>query len=59
MNFKELKVLNLSENNISDIKVLEKVKFNKLEKLDLGGNKISDTSNISKLKIKFKDVVYY
>ena len=32
--------LNLSYNNISDIKVLEKVKFNKLEKLYLGWNKI-------------------
>ena len=44
--------LDLSYNNISDIKVLEKVKFNKLEKLCLWGNKISDTSILSKLKIK-------
>ena len=51
MNFKELKELNLSDNNISDIKVLKKVKFEKLEILDLSENKISkDNSIISKLK---------
>ena len=41
--FKELIELNLNKNNISDIKVLEKVKFEKfekLEKLDLSWNKI-------------------
>ena len=38
--------------NISDIKVLENVKFEKLEILYLFGNKISDKSIISKLKIK-------
>ena len=41
MNFKELKELYLFNNNISDIKVLEKVKFEKLEKLNLSENKIS------------------
>ena len=45
MNFKELKDLNLYDNNISDIKVLENVKF---EKLDLSGNK-----EISDYKISF------
>ena len=45
MNFK-VKELNLSGNNISDIKVLEKVKFEKLEKLNLRWNKISNNINI-------------
>ena len=40
--FKELKELNLTDNNISDIKVLEKAKFAKLEKLNLSYNKISN-----------------
>ena len=40
VNFKELKELYLKHNNISDIKVLEKVKFEKLEKLNLEFNKI-------------------
>ena len=35
-NFKELKEIDLSWNNISDIKILEKVNFEKLEHLDLG-----------------------
>ena len=34
--FKELKKLDLSGNNISDIKVLENVNFNKLKILYLG-----------------------
>jgi len=38
--------LNLSYNNISNIEVLEKVKFNKLEILDIGVNKISNNINI-------------
>ena len=55
--FKELKKLYLGGNNISDIKVLEKVKFDKLEILDLGNNQILKKDNnsiISKLKIKIK-----
>ena len=40
MEFKELKELDLSGNNISDIKILEKVKFEKLEKLNLSRNEI-------------------
>ena len=40
MNFKELKELNLRENNISDISVLENVKFEKLKKLYLYDNNI-------------------
>ena len=35
VNFKELKTLILCRNNLSDIKVLDKVKFTKLEILDL------------------------
>ena len=38
IDFKELKQLSFYNNNISDIKVLENVKFEKLEKLYLGIN---------------------
>ena len=55
MNFKELKELKLSNNNISDIKVLERVKFEKLEKLDLGVNKISNNINILE-NVNFKEL---
>ena len=53
--FRELKELNLKSNNITDIKVLEKLKFEKLEKLDLGLNKI-DKNNYSSIIgiLKFK-----
>ena len=54
MNFKELKELYLSDNKISDIKILEKVKFEKLEVLDLRRNGIDLTKNysiISKLSL--------
>ena len=60
MNFKQLKELDLSYNNISDIKVLEKVKFEKLEKLDLSGNEIDLTKNyliISKLRPLLEEFV--
>ena len=50
--FKELKELDLYVNNISDIKVLENVKFEKLEILNLSDNPIKNKSIISKLKIK-------
>ena len=50
--FKELKELNLSYNNISDIKVLEKAKFDKLEILDLGDNQISDINILEKVNFK-------
>ena len=49
---KELKGLNLFSNNISDIKVLEKVKFDKLEILYLGNNKISDINILEKVNFK-------
>ena len=54
MNFKELKELYLSDNKISDIKILEKVKFEKLEVLNLSRNGIDLTKNysiISKLSL--------
>ena len=56
MNFKELKKLILSGNNISNIKVL--AKFEKLEILDLSDNKISniellETFNFTELKELF------
>ena len=57
MNFKELKELNLSDNKISDIKVLEKVKFEKLEKLDLSWNEIDKnkySSIINNLKFNIE-----
>ncbi len=58
MNFKELKILNLFDNNISDIEVLGKVKFPNLEILYLNKNKI-DTIKYSKilsqLNSKIKD----
>ena len=48
----------LNYNNISDIKVLEKVKFEKLEKLYLCENKIlSDSTSILKyLKNKYNNL---
>ena len=42
MQFIKIKELNLRSNNLSDIKVLEKVKYEKLEKLYLGVNEISN-----------------
>ena len=45
--FKELKELNLSNNYISNIKQLEKVKFDALEKLFLNDNEISNIKELS------------
>ena len=50
--FKELKEIDLSGNNISDIKLLEKAKFEKLEILILGGNGISDINILEKVNFK-------
>ena len=47
-----MKKLSLKNNKISDIKVLERVKFEKLELLDLGGNKISDINILEKVNFK-------
>ena len=38
--FKNLKVLDISRNRISDINILTKVKFTELKELDLGQNEI-------------------
>ena len=55
IDFKELKELDLNYNNISNIKILEKAKFNKLEKLFLNGNNIS--KNINQLgRLDFKEL---
>ena len=56
LNFKELKQLGLSTNNISDIKVLEKVKFDKLEILDLSKNEINKFDN-SRIEINLKSKI--
>ena len=54
MNFKELKELYLYFNDISDISVLEKVKFEKLEKLILRSNHIDRNKFSSIIKnLKF------
>ena len=53
LNLNELKELNLSNNNISDISFLEKVKFEKLEKLNLSGNKnISNYNRLTNVILK-------
>ena len=57
MNFKELKELNLNKNKISDIKVLERIKFEKLEKIVLNDNKIDKVKFdllLNSLKSKIK-----
>ena len=56
---KELEILNLSHNEISDINILVKVNFKKLKELDLNYNEISDINilekvNLTELKIFFK-----
>ena len=58
VNLKELKELNLIGLEISDIKILENVKFDKLEILDLSDNQISKKENesiISKMKTIIKE----
>ena len=59
VNFKELKELILDWNNISNIKFLEKLKFDNIERLDLCHNKIDKAKNaliITNLKSKIKDL---
>ena len=51
-NIPYLKELYLSKNQISDIKVLEKVKFDNLKKLDLITNQISDIKVLEKVKFE-------
>ena len=55
--FKELKKLNLFDNNIANINVLKQLLFGKLEILNLGYNKIDENKNkiiISTLKSLIK-----
>ena len=47
-----LKELDLSSNGISDISILEKVKFEKLENLGLNKNKIKDINVLEKVNFK-------
>ena len=49
--FKELKELILNNNNITDIRPIEKVKFEKLEILDLSQNKITDINPLENARI--------
>ena len=51
--FKELKVLDLSSNNITNVDFLEKVKFEKLETLNLRWNEISDLGILEKINYKY------
>ena len=54
MKFKELEILDLSNNEISDIKALKYSDFNKLKKLLLNYNKISDIKVLE--NANFKDL---
>ena len=50
--FKELKILNLGDNKISDINALERAKFDKLEILGLSFNQITDINILEKVNFK-------
>ena len=50
--FKELKVLNVDINEISDINILEKVNFKELKELNLSYNYISDIDILEKVNFK-------
>ena len=50
--FNELKVLNLENNNLSNIKGLENVNFTKLEELNLKYNEIQDIDILEKFEFK-------
>ena len=50
--FKNLKVLNLIKNNISDINEFENCELNQLEKLGLGSNKIQNINILEKFEFK-------
>ena len=50
--FKELIILDLSKNKISDINILQKFNLEKLEKLNLNFNQISDINILEKLKLE-------
>ena len=58
--FKKLKELNLSLNNLSDINQLEKAKLENLKILDLGDNRIKDISILEKVNFKeLKELYLY
>ena len=50
--FKNIKILNLTNNNLSDINILEKMQLENLEKLCLDNNKISDIDILEKVNYK-------
>ena len=56
--YRYLKELYLYDNNISDIKLLEKMECNLLEVLSLGYNKISDISILDKVKFINLRILY-
>ena len=56
--FRNIRILNLTNNNILDINILEKVKFEKLEKLYLDNNKISDINSLEKVRFKELKALY-
>ena len=55
LRFNDLLALYLEGNNITDIKELEKVKYEKLEDLWLNNNKISDINILE--KVNFKELI--
>ena len=52
INFNQLNILDLSDNDISDISILEKVNFKELKELNLSWNDISDISILEKINFK-------
>ena len=58
MKFENLKILDLSYNEISDIKILEKIKFKNLEKLDLSKNNLYYSGNMNMNQIMNYGNVY-
>ena len=58
INFENLEELNLSKNNISDIKLLKQFNLDKLKKIDLSFNKINElngSKNNFEIKLKNND----
>ena len=51
-------ILDLSWNKISDINVLEKVKFENLQELSLNNNQISDIKVLEKVKFENLQLLY-
>jgi len=49
---KDIKILNLTCNNLSDLKILQKIDCEKSEKLYLDNNKISDINILEKFRFK-------